>query len=234
MTKSSAELLYELFMRWWEAGPYPSSSRGSSRVAQVEESRLATRYLNELETLIEASGGLSDRHPLKGAIPKFWSWIFAHESWSNSLNSNYVTDTEIGLLHDFRYNPVNQVGQPVVSSLEVVREGIPGLIEEVDSDTSLNDDVKRYVKTVLHHAYKVLSVDSGASAFEQGQALSELAMALGLATSYTQDSEKASWWRQKANEAAGHFVSGFFGALGGSAATLALTVGNVPGQIMGS
>ncbi|MDO4820894.1 MAG: hypothetical protein Q4A03_02440 [Rothia sp. (in: high G+C Gram-positive bacteria)] len=234
MTKNSAELLYELFMSWWESGTFPSNSRNSILGSRIRETQQAAVYLAEIESFIESSDSFPEDHPLRDVIPKFWRWIFAAESWSGTGNSSYVSKTDIGLLYDFRYHPINHVGKPVASSLQVLLDELPRLIEEVDSDASLNDDVKRYVKTILHHVYKVLSVDSGASAFEQERAMSELVMALGLAAGRTQNSEKASGWKEWAEKAAGHFASGFMGAAGGSVWTLALTAGGAAGQIMGS
>lgn len=234
MTKNSAELLYELLMSWFESGDFPGNSRNAVLGDEVAESRLAARYLGEIEALIDASEDFPSDHPLRKAIPKFWRWIFADQTWSGYRNTNYVDGRDISLLYDFRYHPVNQVGKPVASSLQALLDELPRLIEEVDTDPGLNDDVKRYVKTILHHAYKVLSVDSGASVFEQERALSELAMALGLAAGQAQNSEKASSWKDWAEKAAGHFASGFMGAAGGSVWTLALTAGGAAGQIMGS
>lgn len=234
MTKNSAELLYELFMSWWESGNYPNNSRTQIRENKFRETQQATLYLTEIENFIEFSDSFPTDHPLREAIPKYWSWIFATGDWNGATNSSYVSKTDIGLLYDFRYHPVNQVGKPVASSLQALLDELPRLIEEVDTDPGLNDDVKRYVKTILHHAYKVLSVDSGASVFEQERALSELAMALGLAAVQTQNSEKASGWKEWADKAASHFISGFMGAAGGSVWTLALTAGGAAGQIMGS
>lgn len=234
MTKNSAELLYELLMTWWESGSLPSNSRSSLLGDRVRETQQATLYLTEIEDLLEADGSFPKDHPLRRAIPKYWNWIYAQHSWNNHGNSNYLDEDVIGLLHDFRYHPVNQVGDLAASAMQSVTDALPSLIEEIDSDGNLNDDLKRYVKTVLHHAYKVLSVDSVASTFEQERALSELAMALGLAANQTKNSKNASAWKDWANTAAGHFASGFMGAAGGSAWTLAFTAGEVVQQITGS
>lgn len=233
LSKNSAELLYELFMSWWESGNFPENSRSAVLGDAIEESRQAAVYLGEIERLMESSG-FPDDHPLRDAIPKYWGWIFARHSWSGYSNSSYLSRTDIGLLYDFRYHPVNQVGKPVVDALQLFAQELPGLIEEVDSDASLNDDLKRYVKTVLHHAYKVLSVDSFASSFEQERALSELVMALNLASAQSTDPDKSKGWQEKAASACSHFISGFAGAAGGSAWTLAITAAESAGQIMGS
>ncbi|MFW0112716.1 hypothetical protein [Rothia sp. CCM 9416] len=234
MSKNAAELLYELFMSWWESGQYPANSRSTVMGDRILESQQAVIYLREVEQMIEAFGSFPDDHPLIEAIPKYWNWIFAHQGLGSHPNSNYLSKTAIGLLHDFRYHPVNQVGEPVASAMQPLTKGLPSLIEEIDSDGSLNDDLKRYVKTVLHHAYKVLSVDTKASVFEQERVLSELAMALGLAASQTNDQDKASRLKEWADTAVGHFFSGFMGAAGGSAWTLALTAGEMAQQITGS
>lgn len=234
MAKTAAELLHELFISWIETGSYPSNSRIGILGDSVKESRLAAEYLTEIEALIEASDEYPEDHPLRKAIPRFWGWIFADNTWANTVNSAYVDERDIALLYDFRYNPVNQVGKPVASAIHKLAEDLPTLIQEVDTDANLNDELKRYVKTILHHAYKVLSVDSHASDFEQEKALSELAAALGLAGFATKDEEKSNKWRAKANQALSHLTTGFLGAAGGSAWTLALQASQTVQQITGS
>lgn len=234
MAKTAAELLHELFTSWLESGSYPSNSRQGILGDTVLESRQAATYLTEIEALLEASDEYPADHPLRKVIPRYWQWIFANKTWDGTRNSAYVDERDIALLYDFRYNPVSQVGKPVASALHEVTDNLPALIEEVDADGDLNDELKRYVKTILHHAYKVLSVDSRASAFEQEKALSELAAALGLAGLATKDDEKAKRWRGKANQALMLLTSGFLGAAGDSAWTWALQAGEAVQQLTGS
>lgn len=234
MTKTAAELLYEMFSSWMSSGEFPINTRDQILGDRIKETWQASLYLKEIEALLEADGSFPEDHPLQAAIPKFWKWIYASGSMDNTRNSNYVDERDIALLYDFRYNPVNQVGKPVVSALHQVIEGLPALIEEVDADPDLNNELKRYVKTILHHAYKVLSVDSHASEFEQEKALSELAIALGLAVHATKDEEKAKKWRDIGSQVVSHLAAGFFGAAGGSAWAFALQAGEAVQQITGS
>lgn len=234
MAKTAAELLYEMFKSWLDSGTHPSNSRQGILGDSMKESRLAAAYLTEIEALIEASDEYPEDHPLRNAMPRFWRWVFADNTWTNTGNTAYVDERDIALLYDFRYNPVNQVGNPIAGTLHSVTEDLPALIEEIDADGDLNDELKRYVKTILHHAYKVLSVDSHASEFEQEKALSELAIALGLAVHATKDEEKAKKWRDIGSQVVSHLAAGFFGAAGGSAWAFALQAGEAVQQITGS
>lgn len=234
MTKTAAELLYEMFNSWMSSGEFPINTRDQILGDRIKETWQASVYLKEIEAFLESDGSFPEDHPLRAAIPKFWKWIYASASMANTGNSNYVDERDIALLYDFRYNPVNQVGKPVASAIHKFAEDLPALIQEVDAAADLNDELKRYVKTILHHAYKVLSVDSGASAFEQEKALSELAAALGLAGYVSNDEEKSNKWRAKANQALSHLATGFLGAAGGSAWALTLQASQTVQQIAGS
>lgn len=223
MSKNAAQLLLELFDKWFESdgSPTGAGNRKNEKNQWLAETRLAVQYLDEIELFIRREG--IDNPAVRRIQPyinKYWSWIFARQyGWTgeNSRARNYISRAEIDALDGLASKPINLVGNPSRESMDRLRDVLPELIQEVDDDESLGTALKQYVKTVLVHAFEVLSLGSSASSFNQQNALNSLVSALGLAGFQSKNESKRTKWNAAAYLALSALAGGFFGEPGAHA-----------------
>lgn len=182
------------------------------------ESRLAAKYLEEIELWIQREGDSSRAtERVKRYIPKYWKWIFAKGyGWSDtsSISRNYISQAEIDALDGLASKPINNLGDPSICSLEHICQVLPHLIEEVKQDYELSEPLRQYVTTVLVHAYGVLSIADRSSTFDQQNALSNLVSALKLAELQVKDEQRKKRWETAASLVFTVLVTSFLTAAG--------------------
>lgn len=204
MTKNAAELLLELFDKWFdEEGTYKQTQcRKSDSDEWLYESRLAAKYLEEVELWIQREGDSSRAtERIKRYIPKYWNWIFAKQyGWGNdaSISLNYISQAEIDALDGLASKPINNMGNLPKQSIDEVCKILPQLIDEVNQDKELSTPLRYYVKTVLAHAFQVLSTADKSSTFEQQNALNCLVAALNMAGIQVRDENRKKKWEAAA------------------------------------
>lgn len=148
MAKNAAELLLELFDKWFaENGGYKQVQCRRSKIdGWLYESRLAAKYLEEIELWIQREGDSSRAtERVKRYIPKYWKWIFAKGyGWSDtsSISRNYISQAEIDALDGLASKPINNLGDPSICSLEHICQVLPHLIEEVKQDYELSEPLR--------------------------------------------------------------------------------------------
>lgn len=230
--KNAARLLYELFMKWYgEDGSFAQSNiRENGESQWLVESRLAIKYLEEIQLFIDREGedAPAMKH-IKQVLPRYWNWVFAKSQGWSRPSSEFITPFEIYYLDGFDSKDMHQVGQPILETADLLLQNLPQLVREVDEDESLAPALKKYIKTVLIHAQKVLSVDSDSTAFDKQRALNELASMLGVGAKMTSNPEKSERWKKLGDLALTTFVSSFVAASATGLYTLAIEEG--PGTI---
>lgn len=220
MSKNAAELLLELFDKWFsdDGSQIQAVCRESDVDSWLHESRMAARYLEEIELWIRREGNESrETKRVKRYIPKYWEWIFARKyAWNSDAarSRNYISQAEIDALDGLASKPVNYFGNLPISSVQGICNILPQLIEEIETDSDLSRPLKQYVKTVLVHVYNVLSVADRSSTFDQQNALSTLATALSMAGLNTRNEERKNKWQAVSLAAITLFGGGFVNAAG--------------------
>lgn len=220
MAKNAAELLLELFDKWFAEGTNPTRAglRSSDEDEWLVETRLAVRYMEELELWLAREGQESaEMKRVVKYFPKYWDWIFARSyGWSgdSSRVKNYISQAEIDALDGLASKPINNFGDLPASNVDSVRCILPNLIDEVDQDNDLPGPMKQYVKTVLAHAYEILSVADRSSAFDQQNALSNLVSALNLAGLQVKDEQRKKRLQTAASLVFTVLATSFFTAVG--------------------
>lgn len=220
MAKNAAQLLLELFDKWFSDGTNPpeAGNRQADEDRWLSETRLAVRYMEELELWVAREGRSSPemRRVLK-YFPKYWNWIFARSyGWSgdSSRVKNYISQAEIDALDGLASKPINDFGNLPVGSIEGICEVLPQLVEEVDKETDLSQPLRQYVKTILVHAHNVLSLADKSSTFDQQNALNALVSALSLAGLEAKDEKRKTKWNSVAFWALTVLASSFLTSAG--------------------